>query len=97
MSWRDSVGTYVSIKDGETVTLKFLHDEPRKAQREWKGKKREALEWDVELNEAKKLFQVSAYGLQRQLAEVRNLKDRQVRISRRGEGGETKYKVELVK
>ena len=97
MTWRDEIGRYVEWEDGKPVLMKFLHDEPRQGEREWKGKKRETLDWDVEINGVKKELQVGAYNFQAQLRDIPNLKNKVLKITRSGEGGDTRYKVEEAK
>lgn len=97
MVWRDEIGDFVSFEEGKITEVKFLHDEPREIERTFGREKKKGYEWDVKVGDCDKLLQTSSYGLLKQLAAVKNLKDKTVRITRTGEKEQTKYKVEIPK
>ena len=94
MAWRDEIGDFVSFEENKWTEVKFLHDEPREIERTFGREKKKGFEWDVKIGGADKLLQTSSYGLLKQLAAVKNLKDKTLRIMRIGEKELTKYKVE---
>lgn len=97
MTWKDELGKFIEWEDGVPVELLFQHEEPRKIEREWKGTKREAWEWDVAVKGHLKVLQASAYGLLKQLKAIPKLTAQPVKITRTGLSTETKYKVEVQK
>ena len=93
MDWRDTIGKYVTWPDNEWVELTFLHEEPRDTVREFKGQKKDAKEWDVEVNGTPKILQVSSFRFLKQLANIPKLTAKPIKVKRTGTGIETKYTV----
>ena len=97
MAWRDEIGDYVEWIPGKFMEITFLHDEPRVIERKFGKETKSGYEWDVKVNGSKKLLQSSAFGLLKQLREVKDLEGKVLRIKREGEGPDTSYTIEAQK